>query len=97
MADFDCFCQFTGHTVDFTIQWLTLWPHSKWRNKCYYDNYIFWKESITSVTFHDVAIQNKWQKHDNGICKILNVVRYSIRSYVPVGNTYEVLSRVKCE
>ena len=41
MADFDCFCQFTGHTVDFTVQWLTLWPHSKWRNKCYYDNYVF--------------------------------------------------------
>ena len=41
MADFDCFCQFTGHTVDFTIQRLTLWPHSKWRNKCYYDNYVF--------------------------------------------------------
>ena len=41
MTDFDCFCQFTGHTVDFTIQWLTLWPHSKWRNECYYDNYVF--------------------------------------------------------
>ena len=41
MADYDCFCQFTGHTVDFIIQRLTLWPHSKWRNKCYYDNYVF--------------------------------------------------------
>ena len=46
MGDFDCFCQFTGHTVDFAIQWLILWPHSKWQNECYYDNYIFWKESM---------------------------------------------------
>ena len=49
MADFDCFCQFTGHTVDFTIQWLILWPHSKWRNKCYYDNYVFLERVYKSM------------------------------------------------
>ena len=40
MADSVFFRQFTGQKVDFTIQWLILWPHSKWRNKCYYDDYV---------------------------------------------------------
>ena len=43
MADFDCFCQFTGHTVDFTIQWLTLWPI---QNGVTMIITYFWKESI---------------------------------------------------
>ena len=44
MADFDCFCQFTGHTVDFTIQWLN--PIQNGGTNVTMIITYFWKESI---------------------------------------------------